>query len=139
MMLLDTSVVIPAVRREGASSLQRLIDALQGEDFAVSRVTEMELLQGARDEIEWSRLQTFLAAQEFVELSIAAWQEAARIRFELRRKGMTISSALDCCIAQSALERDLTLLHNDSDFEAIATIRPLKQLRLRGLEPVVAG
>ena len=139
MMLLDTSVVIPAVRREGASSLQRLIDALQGEDFAVSRVAEMELLQGARDETEWSRLQTFLAAQEFIDLSSTVWREAARIRFELRRKGMTISSVLDCCIAQSALERDLTLVHNDSDFETIATIRPLKQLRLRGLEPFLAG
>ena len=139
MMLLDTSVVIPAVRTKGASALQKLLDALQGEDFTLSRVTELELLQGARDEIEWSRLQTFLAAQEFIELSNAVWRDAARIRFELRRNGMTITSVLDCCIAQCALEHDLTLVHNDSDFETIATIRPLKQVRLPGLEPIVAG
>ena len=139
MMLLDTSVVIPAVRGTGSDALQRLITALHSEDFVRARVTELELLQGARDEAEWTRLQTFLAAQEIIDPSASVWREAARIRFDLRRKGMTITSVLDCCIAQMALERDLILVHDDSDFEMIATVRPLKQQRLSGLEPFVAG
>jgi hypothetical protein len=30
-----------------------------------------------------------------------------------------------------AMEQDLTLLHNDRDFETIATVRPLKQQRVQ--------
>lgn len=133
MILLDTSVLIPAVRGTGSEPLQRLVTALQGQDFAITRVTELELLQGARDEDEWSRLQTFLAAQEILDPGHTMWLEAARIRFELRRKGVTIASVLDCCIAQIAMARGLLLVHNDSDFEKITGIRPLKQQRLSAL------
>ena len=37
---------------------------------------------------------------------------------------------MDCLIAQGCLHEGCTLLHNDSDFEAIANIRPLKHIRL---------
>ena len=34
-------------------------------------------------------------------------------------------------VAVVALEHDLTLLHNDRDFETIATVRPLKHQRVQ--------
>jgi predicted nucleic acid-binding protein len=67
-----------------------------------------------------------------------SWNGAARIYFDLRRTGRTIRKIIDCCIAQIPIEHDLTLLHNDRDFETIATVRPLKHLRVQ-LTPSAQG
>jgi predicted nucleic acid-binding protein len=37
---------------------------------------------------------------------------------------------MDCLIAQTALENDLVLLHDDSDFNRIAEVCPLAIYRL---------
>jgi predicted nucleic acid-binding protein len=58
------------------------------------------------------------------------WSDAARIFFDLRRRGRTVRSSIDCCIAQIAIENDVLLLHRDRDFEVIAELRPLRQQRL---------
>lgn len=42
------------------------------------------------------------------------------------RKGLTVRSPIDCCIAQAALENNLLLIHNDRDFETIAQVRLLQ-------------
>jgi hypothetical protein len=44
------------------------------------------------------------------------------------RKGLTVRSPIDCCIAQAALENNLLLIHNDRDFETIAQVRLLQHL-----------
>ena len=36
---------------------------------------------------------------------------------KLRRKGITLSSPVDCCIAEIAIESNILLLHKDDDFE----------------------
>jgi len=46
--------------------------------------------------------------------------------FDLRRKGMSVRSSVDCLIAQTAIEHGLHLLHNDSDFDRIAKVSALK-------------
>jgi predicted nucleic acid-binding protein len=90
-----------------------------------------ELLQGCRDEREWARTLEYLDDQSYLEMSVGGWTEAARVYFELRQRGLTVRSTLDCCIALVAIEHDLTLLHNDRDYETIATVRPLKQQRVQ--------
>lgn len=67
----------------------------------------------------------------YVELSPSSWQAAARIYYDLRRQGLTVRSPIDCCIAQTALQNDLLLVHNDRDFETIAQVRPLQNLRFQ--------
>ena len=64
-------------------------------------------------------------------MSVDGWTVAARVYFELRQRGLTVRSTLDCCIGVVALEHDLTLLHNDRDYETIAMVRPLKQRRVQ--------
>ena len=91
-----------------------------------------ELLAGAKDKTEWRRIEGYLSKSTTIfEVLPETWTEAARIFFDLRRKGLTVRKLADCCIAQSAMERDIQLLHNDGDFEMIATARPLKQLGLK--------
>jgi predicted nucleic acid-binding protein len=50
--------------------------------------------------------------------------------FELRRKGITIRSNIDCAIAIIAIENNLILYHLDRDFEMIAKHTVLKQQRI---------
>ena len=45
---------------------------------------------------------------------------------DCRKKGITIRSTIDCLIAETALEHDLRLLHNDNDFVAMSQVIPLK-------------
>ncbi len=49
-----------------------------------------------------------------------------KIYFLCRKKGLTIGSAIDCLIAQTAIENNLFLLHNDTDFDRIAKVVDLK-------------
>jgi predicted nucleic acid-binding protein len=89
----------------------------------------MELLQGCRDEREWELLNVYLQDQDYAEITTNTWIGAARIYYELRRQGITIRSAIDCCIAQIALDSGLALLHCDRDFDPICQVRPLKTTR----------
>ena len=66
------------------------------------------------------------STQYYLEASENTWAEAARIYFELRRKGVNINSSIDCCIAQIAIEAGALLLRKDKDFLKIANIRPLE-------------
>ena len=50
---------------------------------------------------------------------------------DANQQGVTINSAVPCCIAQIALENGAFLLHRDKDFEKISRIRPLEQGRFK--------
>jgi hypothetical protein len=73
-------------------------------------------------------LKQYLDTQRFYRL----WNErksfarAAQIYFDCRKRGITLASTIDCLIAQTAIDNDLLLLHNDSDFERIAEVAQLK-------------
>jgi hypothetical protein len=126
MILVDTSVWVE-IFRDRSGKAGRLFKKRVGEEvFALSRLTQLELLQGAKDEREWKLLVEYLEGQFYLEADENTWREAARIYFETRRKGLTVGSPVDCCIAQAALSWGALLLHRDQDFEKIAAVRPLK-------------
>jgi predicted nucleic acid-binding protein len=131
MILVDTSVWIEVLKDKDGSIVQAFRERTGTDICVFTRFTQLELLQGAKDEIEWRRLDEYLSTQYYLEAEKNSWREAARIYFELRRKGVAISSPLDCCIAQIAIESEVLLLHRDKDFEKIARIRPLFAERFR--------
>lgn len=47
---------------------------------------------------------------------IVGYEEAARLYYRCRRSGVTLRSTVDCLIARVAIEHDVALLHDDSDF-----------------------
>ncbi len=130
MILVDTSVWVDVFRDTSGSRRARLAAVLQGESVALTRFNQLEMLQGCRDEKEWSLLSEYLGDQDYLEFSGDSWQEAARTYFDLRRTGRTVRSPIDCCIAQAAMDHDVLLVHRDRDFETIAAIRPLRQTRI---------
>lgn len=130
MLLIDTSVWVKLFRKNSNNFKQSLREAINGKNYYLSRFTQTELLQGCLDEQEWSILNNYLAVQDYIDPSVESWTAAARIYYDLRRQGITVRNTIDCCIAASAIEHNLLLLHIDKDFEAIAEGVPLNQIRL---------
>jgi len=89
----------------------------------------MELLQGSKTPEEFNKLQEYLETIPFYYLLSGkdSYEKAARLNFICRRSGIIIDSTVNLLIAQTAIENDLFLLHNDSDFTNMAkTIKELK-------------
>lgn len=126
MILIDTSIWIQVFRDKEGSESRHIQQWLDNRQVVLTRFNQLELLQGCRDENEWSLLSSYLDGQTFAEATESTWRAAARIYFDLRRQGKTVRSPIDCCIAQIALEHRLLLLHNDRDFAVISEIRPLQ-------------
>lgn len=129
MILVDTSVLIQffkGIRSEGAQKfsmvLQRKIP------FGINSVIFQEVLQGAGSEKEYLILKKYLETQRFYHLKdpVDSFARAAKIYLDCRKKGITIRSTIDCLIAQTALENDLFLLHEDNDFDLMSKVTPLK-------------
>jgi len=130
MILVDTSVWVDVFRDATGNERNGLRTVLGEDNVVLTRFNQLELLQGAREEREWTLLVSYLDGQEYLEAGPETWRNAARIFFELRRRGLTVRSPIDCCIAQLALEHDALLIHRDRDFKTIADVRALRQQRL---------
>ncbi len=129
MIVLDSTVLID-VLRDRTGGARRRVDAKIGTDtIAITRMTQFEVMRGCRDQRQWERLGRHLEAHHILETTDRTWEEAARIAFDLRKRGLAVRSGIDCVIAQVVIENERMMLHNDSDFETIARVRPLKQER----------
>lgn len=131
MILVDTSALLDFLggrATKAALLLERLVR--ERATFHLAPIVVQEVLQGARDEKQWKRLNRYLGSQSWVDVAdpLQSRIAAARIFFECRRRGLTVRSGDDCLIAQIALDHDLALLHDDRDFEAIRRVRPLRTL-----------
>ena len=132
MILIDTSIWINVLgKKQSVSYANELQELIAGRDIAFTRFQQLELLQGCKSEKEWLRLSEYLEAQDYLETQPSTWKSAARIFYELRRKGITVRSPIDCCIAQIAIERRALLIHDDRDFDVIAKSFPLQHKRFQ--------
>jgi len=129
VVLVDTSVLIDylgAAENSATKAFQSILD--RGIPYGITSFTYMEILQGVRTEREFEQVKHYLDTQKFYGFQDekASFAEAARIYFLCRKKGITISSTIDCLIARAAIENDVFLLHNDKDFDNIAKVVKLK-------------
>ena len=129
MVLVDTSVLIDFFkdkRNKGTEKLQNII--LQNIPFGITQYTYLELLQGAKNEREFSLLDEYLSTQTFYYLNdnLKSFANAAKLRLKCNTKGLTINSTIVFLIAQIAIENKLFLLHNDKDFDKMSKIINLK-------------
>ena len=127
MYLVDTSVWVDHIRGRDLPHVHFLRDLLANPlAVSVNHLIYMEVLQGARDPASFERLRDYFDGQRFVAFDqpLASHAAAARMYLACRRSGVTVRSAIDCLIAQCAIEADLSLLHNDRDFTRIAAVTP---------------
>lgn len=130
MILVDTSVLIDLFKGVSNDPANRMRGVLTHDiPFGITSVIYQEVLQGSKSEKEYALLKDYLSCQRFFHPKdpVKSHEDAARIYFRCRKKGVTIRSTTDCLIAQIAVEQNLLLLHNDKDFDAVA---PVIKLRL---------
>ena len=129
MILVDTSVLICYLKNVENRETQLFNDILEKElPFGINNYVYQELLQGCRSEKDFKLLKKYLDGQKFYDFNDGreSFAKAAGIYFQLRKKGITIRSTIDCLIAQMAIENDLHLLHRDADFTRMADFFPIK-------------
>jgi hypothetical protein len=98
----------------------------QKEQIAIGGVILTEVLQGIREERQFIKVEARLQTLIYLDLTRAHFVSAAQIYRTLRSQGLTIRKPIDCMIAAVALEQQAAILHNDRDFDAIATQFPLQ-------------
>lgn len=111
-------------------AVARLRKLLELGEAAASPVIAQEVLQGAKNPQAFSKLDNYftgiplLGTERVVELHTSAAELYARARW----RAITPRSPHDCLIAVTAIEEDVPLLHDDRDFELLATIEPRLKL-----------
>jgi predicted nucleic acid-binding protein len=130
VILLDTSVLVDYLKGRDTLKTRTLEMAIhQGVFYGISPYTYQELLQGAKNEREFRLLKDYLSTQHiyFLPPALETFEKAARLYFDLRRKGVTLRGTVDILIALTAMYHNLSLLHDDRDFDAIASaVKSLK-------------
>lgn len=131
MYLIDTSVWIDYFRGRDNHVITHFLNILDDKiPFGITGIIYQEILQGAESSQDFKKLKDYLNTQHFFHPQdpILTYEKAARLYFECRRKGITIRSTIDCFIAQIAIENNLTLSHNDKDYQAIQKLNPKLKL-----------
>ncbi len=117
MIFLDSSVLIDYFNGTQSWQVNVLDDILGKEIVVLGDYVLAEVLQGFRNDKEYSRAKTIL--QSFPCYDICgeqiAIQSAENYRY-LRKKGITVRKTIDVIISTFCIENDLILLHNDKDF-----------------------
>ncbi len=126
MLLVDTSAWIELFRRPARVTIEQLGGL---EDVVTCLPVLQEVLQGFRDEGAYRVAREALLALPIVESPLRGevFEEAVDLYRRGRRAGLTVRSGVDCLIAACALRHDLTVVHRDRDFGALARIAPLRQ------------
>jgi predicted nucleic acid-binding protein len=118
----DSSAWIEFFRRTESPvdlTLNRLIE--DGADLALTEVVLMEVLAEARSDRHRDELREGLMRYPLLTLRpLDGYEEAAKLYRMCRAGGETIRKMTDCLVAVPAIEAGASVLHNDSDFDALA-------------------
>lgn len=122
MILVDSSAWIEFQRATGSAADHRLTAAIEADEpLATMGLVLLEILAGARDERHARELRRLLDRCRFLPLEEPSDHEAAAALYRAcRRTGTTIRRLPDCLIAAVAIRAQAAVLHQDSDFDAIA-------------------
>ena len=100
------------------------------EDVRLTDVIFTEILQGLRTDADVRRVERHLDAFDVLRLeTLEDFRRAAELYRTARRSGVTIRRTLDCLIASVCVREEAQLLHNDRDFDLLATCTDLEILR----------
>jgi hypothetical protein len=117
--LIDSDVLIDISRGELAA--REYLDALT-EAWAISQVSALELIVGARDKSDLAKIDTFLSAYVILPLRDSTGTRAYELlKLYAKPHGLHV---FDSLIAATALEEDLTLVtRNRRHFDVINGLR----------------
>ncbi len=127
MIVVDSSVWINHFRNDLTREVRLLRANWRASRTLVGDLVLLEILRGARNDVDAARLERELRQFLVVPMmSDAVAVDAARIYRTLRGEGVTIRKTVDLAVATFCIANDHTLLQNDRDFAAIAARFPLR-------------
>ena len=131
MILVDTSVIINYLKDQKTEAVEQFEYILDKNlPYGINTFIYQEVLQGAKTDKEYNLLKEYFETIPLYHLKYGkkSYEQAALINIRCRENGITIRSMIDLLIAETAIENDLYLLHDDNDFINIAKV--IKELKL---------
>jgi predicted nucleic acid-binding protein len=122
MIVVDSSVWIANLRDLDLPVVRRLRAIHRTSDIVVGDIVLAEVLQGARSEAHATVLERDL--RQFTIAPMLNDQSATRAAAHyraLRRQGITVRKIADLIIGTFCIHHDYPLLHDDRDFDGMAT------------------
>lgn len=118
MILVDSSVWIDFFRGTQTPESDRLDELLATEPLAIGDLILTEVLQGFRNDKDFSEAEALLTSLTVVHLGgLDIALRAAHNYRTLRALGVTIRKTIDTVIATRCIESGYLLLHSDRDFD----------------------
>lgn len=125
--IVDTSIWIHYFNSEKDENSEALNQLIDSDQVILLPVVLQEILQGIRSDKVFEVITELLLSVHFIEHEpVATSIEAASLYRFLRQKGVTIRKPNDCLIASICINRQISLFHNDKDFDNIAKFTNLK-------------
>ena len=121
-LVVDTSSWVSYFAGRGSGLID---EALAEGRVALPPVVAAELLSGTLRPREQARLEDFLSHLELCPAGLSHWFRVGRLRAELRRAGLSVSTP-DAHVAQCALDCHGVLLTEDRVFGKIARVEQLR-------------
>jgi len=119
--LLDTNALIAILNGDTS-----ILHAFQGVEVVLSIISVGELFHGAeksgRVQANLTKVESFIAKRTILFCDVETARYYGRIRTRLQRKGRPITLN-DIWIAATAMQYDLTVITNDSDFQNVDDLR----------------
>jgi len=127
VILVDTSVWIDYFNGIENKQTESLDQILSEQSVLLGDIILTEILQGFDSDKEFRLAKQALDPLDCIHLGgkSLAIKAASNFRF-LRSKGVTIRKTVDMLIGSWCIEHEVELLHNDKDFDQIATQLPLQ-------------
>ena len=127
MILVDSSVWIDYFNGKRSWQTDLLDNYLSNVPIIMGDLILTEVLQGFKSDKDYEAAKAFLNALPFRQMGgyNVAIQSAQNYR-RLRKAGITVRKTIDIIIATFCIIEELTLLHDDHDFNPIASPFRLK-------------
>jgi predicted nucleic acid-binding protein len=127
MILVDSSVWIDYFNGKRSWQTDLLDHMLSNVPIIMGDLILTEVLQGFKSDKDYETAKNYLDKLPFRQMGgyNVAIQSAQNYR-QLRKAGVTVRKTIDIIIAAFCIIEGLTLLHDDRDFDPIASHFPLK-------------
>ncbi|MBW1970904.1 MAG: PIN domain nuclease [Deltaproteobacteria bacterium] len=127
MILVDSSVWIDYFNGKRSWQTDLLDHMLSNVPIIMGDLILTEVLQGFKSDKDYKAAKNYLSELPFRQMGgyNVAVQSAQNYR-KLRKIGVTVRKTIDIIIATFCIIEGLTLLHDDRDFDPIASHFPLK-------------
>ncbi len=118
MILVDTSVWIDYFNGKSSWQTDFLDGMLVNSPVIMGDLILIEILQGFRKDKDYNTAKSCLSILPLYQMGgyNLAISSSENYR-KLRKKGITVRKTMDVIIATFCIENNITLLHNDHDFE----------------------